>query len=140
MARRNDSTIIKVVHPICCGLDVHKEKVSACILFTDNDREVESEVCEFAAFTDDLVHLRDWLSEYNCPIVAMESTGIYWLPVHNVLEEHFEVVLVNTRDVENLLGRKTGIGDSKWLAGLLRHGIIGGSFIPLGFALIHIKE
>ena len=76
------------------------------------------------------MRLRTWLIDHKCPVVAMESTGIYWRPVHNVLEDTVQVVLVNARDIKNVPGRKTDISDSKWLAGLLRHGLIRGSFIP----------
>lgn len=85
---------------------------------------------EFATFTEDLIRMRAWLLDHECPIVAMESTGIYWRPVHNVLEGYMEVILVNARHIKNVPGRKTDISDSKWLAGLLRHGLLKGSFIP----------
>ena len=85
---------------------------------------------EFGTVTEDLLGLRNWLMEHDCPIVAMESTGVYWWPVHNVLEHYIEVILVNARHIKNVPGRKTDIADSKWLAGLLRHGLLKGSFIP----------
>jgi transposase len=129
MTQREDSKVIRIVHPICCGLDVHKESVSACVIFPDDNGE-HCEVKVFGTFTDDLTRLREWLLEHDCPVVAMESTGIYWRPVHNVLEDAVHVVLVNARDMRNVSGRKTDIGDSKWIAGLLRHGLLRGSFIP----------
>jgi transposase len=129
MTRKDDSRIIRIVHPICCGLDVHKESVSACVILPDGKDE-QYEIRVFGTFTDDLMRLREWLLEHDCPVVAMESTGIYWRPVHNVLEEAVQVVLVNARDIKNVPGRKTDIGDSKWLAGLLRHGLLKSSFIP----------
>ena len=130
MTRRDDSRIIGIVHPICCGLDVHKESISACIIFPDKDGVDQNSVKIFGTFTDDLRCLRMWLLEHECPVVAMESTGIYWRPVHNVLEDSLRVVLVNARDIKNVPGRKTDIGDSKWLCGLLRHGLLKSSFIP----------
>src|SRR5450756_1941790 len=130
MTRRDDSRIIRIVHPICCGLDVHKESVSACLIFPDDKGEEQYDVKVFGTFTDDLMRLRDWLAEHNCPVVAMESTGVYWRPVHNVLEDSVAVVLANARDMHNVSGRKTDIGDSKWIAGLLRHGLLKSSFIP----------
>ena len=130
MTRRDDSKIIRIVHPICCGLDVHKESVSACVIFPDDKGEEQYDVKVFGTFTDDLMRLRDWLSVHNCPVVAMESTGVYWRPVHNVLEDSAQVVLVNARDMRNVPGRKTDIGDSRWIAGLLRHGLLKSSFIP----------
>lgn len=129
MAKTNDSQILSVVHPVCCGLDVHKDHVSACLLSTDEIGQPISEIMEFRTFTDDLFNLRNWLITHECPIAAIESTGVYWHPVHNVLEGHLEVVLVNARHVKNVPGRKTDIADSKWLAGLLRHGLLRGSFI-----------
>jgi transposase len=118
------------MHPICCGLDVHKESISACVIFSGKDGVDQFAVEEFGTFTDELTRLRSWLLDHKCPVVAMESTGIYWRPVHNVLEGSFQIVLVNARDIKNVPGRKTDIGDSKWLAGLLRHGLLKGSFIP----------
>jgi transposase len=130
MTLRDDSRIIRIVHPICCGLDVHKESVSACVIFPDDKGEEQCDVKVFGTFTDDLMRLRDWLAAHNCPVVAMESTGVYWRPVHNVLEDSVQVVLVNAREMHNVPGRKTDIGDSRWIAGLLRHGLLKSSFIP----------
>lgn len=130
MTRKDDSKIIEIVNPICCGLDVHKKKISACIIFPNSSVTDHCKVKEFGTFTDDLQELRSWLLEHECPVVAMESTGIYWRPVHNVLEGVVHVILVNARDIKNVPGRKTDIGDSKWLAGLLQHGLLRGSFIP----------
>ncbi len=130
MTRSKDSKIIGVVHQICCGLDVHKESISACVIFPDKDGVDQHDIKVFGTFTDDLMRLRSWLLDHSCPVVAMESTGIYWRPVHNVLEDSVQVVLVNARDIKNVPGRKTDIGDSKWLAGLLRHGLLRSSFIP----------
>jgi len=130
MTRREDSRIIRIVHPICCGLDVHKESVSACVIFPNDTGEEQYDVKIFGTFTDDLMRLRDWLAGHHCPVVAMESTGVYWRPVHNVLEDSVAVVLANARDMHNVSGRKTDIADSKWIAGLLRHGLLKSSFIP----------
>jgi len=130
MTQKDDSKIIEIVHPICCGLDVHKKEISACVIFPDKAGADQYEIKEFGTFTDELQRLRTWLLEHECPVVAMESTGIYWRPVHNVLEDVVQVILVNARDIKNVPGRKTDIGDSKWLAGLLRHGLLRGSFIP----------
>lgn len=130
MARSEDTQIVRVLHPICCGLDVHKKSISACFLTVDAEGNDETEIREFATFTKDLIELRNWLLEKECPIVAMESTGVYWRPVHNVVEGFMQVVLVNARHVKNVPGRKTDISDCVWLAGLLRHGMVKGSFIP----------
>jgi transposase len=85
---------------------------------------------EFETFTDDLVRLKEWLIERECPVVAMESTGPYWTPVHNILEGFCQVILVNARHMRNVPGRKTDLSDSRWLAGLLRHGLLKAAFIP----------
>ena len=117
MTRREDIRIIGVVHPICCGLDVHKESISACVIFTDKEGVDQYDIQVFGTFTDELMRLRLWLLDRECPVVAMESTGIYWRPVHNVLEDSVRVVLVNARDIKNVPGRKTerwiGCGDGE---------------------------
>jgi transposase len=130
MTAPKERTIVNVVNPNCCGLDVHKESITACILYNDGKGKEHSILQEFTTFTDDLMQFRDWLLTHDCPIVAMESTGVYWHPVHNILEGYVKVILVNARDIKNVPGRKTDIKDSEWLAGLLRHGLLRASFIP----------
>jgi transposase len=128
--RRQDISTVSVVHPICCGLDVHKETVTACLLWSDQHGKEQSEQKEFGTLTDELIALKDWLVAEECPVVAIESTGVYWHPVHNVLEDTHTVVLINPKHIKTVPGRKTDISDSKWLAALLRHGLVKGSFIP----------
>jgi transposase len=111
-------------------LDVHKDKISACLITVDSGGKEQYEIKEFSTFTHDLKKMKVWLLENNCPVVAMESTGVYWHPVYNTIEDELDVVLVNARHIKNVPGRKTDISDSKWLAGLLRHGLLRGSFIP----------
>jgi transposase len=130
MTRKKDSTLIQIVHPICCGLDVHKDKISACLITEDENGAQQHEIKEFSTFTKDLQKMKKWLVENNCPVIAMESTGVYWHPVHNTIEDAMDIFLVNARHIKNVPGRKTDICDSKWLAGLLRHGLVRGSFIP----------
>lgn len=130
MTKKLDKQFVSIIHPICCGLDVHKKKISACLITVDPLGREKFEIREFGTFRNELLSLKDWLLENDCPIVAMESTGVYWRPVHNVIEGFMEVVLVNARHIKNVPGRKTDISDSKWLAGLLRHGLVKGSFIP----------
>jgi len=130
MTKKLDTTFIQVVHPVCCGLDVHKKKISACLITLDEYGQEQYEIEEFGTFTKDLLDMKEWLTKNGCPIIAMESTGVYWRPIHNVLEGFMEVILANARHIKNVPGRKTDISDSKWLAGLLRHGLIRGSFIP----------
>jgi transposase len=128
--KKQDISTVSVVHPICCGLDVHKETVVACVLWAAQDGRQQTEQKEFGTLTDELVAMKEWLLELECPVVAIESTGVYWQAVHNVLESSHQVILVNARHIKNVPGRKTDISDSKWLAGLLRHGLVKGSFIP----------
>jgi transposase len=131
MKQSKDSEVLSVVHPVCCGIDVHKELVVACVLTPAKGGSVEKIIKEFRTFTDDLFELKEWLRKFQCPIVAMESTGIYWQPLHNVLENDFEIVLVNARHMKNVPGRKTDVSDSQWITELLRHGLLKSSFIPL---------
>jgi transposase len=129
MAREEDTKVLQVLHPVCCGLDVHKKTVTACLIVQTAAGE-RVEQCEFVTFTRELAALKEWLLKNECPVVAMESTGVYWRPVFNVLEESVQVILVNARHIKHMPGRKTDMSDSKWLAGLLRHGLVRGSFIP----------
>lgn len=130
MTKKAHSTNISVMHPVCCGMDIHKSVITACLITLNALGQPEYEIREFSTFTGALFLLKDWLLENKCPIVAMESTSVYWRPVHNILEGHFEVVLVNARHMKNVPGRKTDTEDSKWLADLLRHGLVKKSFIP----------
>jgi transposase len=109
-----------------CGLDVHKGTVVACIMGTGIRKEVKT----YTTMTNDLLRLKEWLQESGITHVAMESTGVYWKPVFNILEDGFEVILVNARHVKNVPGRKTDVQDSEWLCKLLRSGLVKGSFIP----------
>ena len=110
-----------------CGLDVHKETIVATIRSSSSDFETN----EFSSFTSSLTELRDWCKEKKVSHIAMESTGIYWKPVFNVLEdEDFEIILVNARHVKNIPGHKTDKKDSAWLSKLLLTGLLKGSFIP----------
>lgn len=109
-----------------CGLDVHKEEVVGCIM----GEGIEKEVKTYRTMTNDLLRLKEWLKEKGVTHVAMESTGVYWKPVFNILEDSFEVILVNARHIKNVPGRKTDVQDSEWLCKLLRNGLVKGSFIP----------
>jgi len=109
-----------------CGLDVHKGTVVACIMGTGIKKEIRT----YTTVTNDLLRLKEWIQEAGITHVAMESTGIYWKPVFNILEDSFEVILVNARHVKNVPGRKTDVQDSEWLCRLLRSGLVSGSFIP----------
>jgi transposase len=118
-----------VLHPRCCGIDVHKETVVACLRAQDGRRK-DAQVRSFGTTTADLLRLRVWLIEARCTHVAMESTGVYWQPVFNVLEGACAVVLANAQHIKAVPGRKTDVKDCEWLAELLAHGLIRASFIP----------
>jgi transposase len=121
---------IQVVHPRCCGLDVHKREVQACLLLTTPGGPVRQEQRTFSTMSDDLLALLDWLLAAGCTHVAMESTGVYWKPIYNLLDGHVEVLVVNAQHIKQVPGRKTDVNDAAWIAGLLRHGLLRASFIP----------
>jgi transposase len=119
--------VYQQVIEVGCGLDVHKETIVATIRSSSKDYETR----EFSSFTSSLTELRDWCKTKNVTHIAMESTGVYWKPVYNVLEDDaFEIVLVNARHVKNIPGHKTDKKDSAWLSKLLLSGLLKGSFIP----------
>jgi len=119
-----------VLYPRCCGLDIHKKTVVACVLLTDPDGTDHRFVRTFGTMTADLLVLGDWLSFHAVTHVAMESTGVLWRPVFNVLEEGRTLILVNAQHLTAVPGRKTDVKDSEWLADLLRHGLLKASFVP----------
>lgn len=121
---------MQVLYERCAGLDVHKKTVVACVMVTAQTGEGRKQVRTFATTTPSLLALADWLTSHHVTHVAMESTGVYWRPVFNILEGAFEVVLVNAQHMKAVPGRKTDVKDSEWLADLLRHGLLRGSFIP----------
>ena len=114
----------------CCGLDVHQASVVACVLVGRAGPKPRKEVRTFGTTTRELLELRDWLASEGCTHVGMESTGVYWMPVYAVLEDQFELVVGNARQIRNVPGRKTDVKDSEWIADLLRHGLIPKSFVP----------
>jgi transposase len=119
-----------VVYARCCGMDVHKKNVVACVLLTHEDGSVQRHVRTFSTMTADLLACLDWLESLQVEIVALESTGVYWKPVFNLLEGHLQVLLVNAQHRKAVPGRKTDVKDSEWIADLLRHGLLTASFIP----------
>ena len=122
---------MQVVHARCAGLDVHKRTVVACVLVTHDDGTVERSVRTFGTMTANLLALSDWLSQWDVAQVALESTGVYWRPVFNLLEAaDRQIVLVNPQHLKQVPGRKTDVKDAEWLADLLRHGLLRASFIP----------
>src|SRR6184192_3197964 len=120
-----------VVYERCCGLDVHKKTVVACLLTPGVGGRPKREIRTFGTYTRDLLALADWLGEAGCTHVAMESTGSYWKPIYNLLEGVIdEVVVVNAAHIKQVPGRKTDVKDAEWIADLLRHGLLRASFIP----------
>ena len=116
---------MEVLHPRCCGLDVHKKTVTACVI-TPDGREIRT----FGTMTNDLLQLKEWLHESKVTHVAMESTGVFWKPIYNLLEDGFNLLLVNAQHIKAVPGRKTDVKDAEWIAQLLRHGLVRGSFVP----------
>jgi transposase len=117
---------MEVINPYCCGLDIHKKTIVACLI-TPAGKEIRS----FGTMTESLLELADWLILNSCTIVAMESTGVYWKPIYNILEvTDMEILVVNAHHIKAVPGRKTDVKDAEWIADLLRHGLLRGSFIP----------
>jgi len=119
-----------VILGCCAGLDVHKDSVEACVRRMSAGGKVEHEVRHWGTTTRELVAMAEWLAAMSVTHVAMESTGVYWKPIFNILEAQFEILLVNARHMKNVPGRKTDIRDCQWIAQLLQHGLLKGSFIP----------
>ena len=116
---------VQVTYTRCAGLDIHKKSVVACVI-TPETQEIRT----FGTMTKDLLALSDWLGQHQVTHVAMESTGVYWQPVWNILEGHFELLVCNARHIKAVPGRKTDVKDCEWIADLLRHGLLRPSFVP----------
>lgn len=119
-----------VVYPRVAGLDIHKKLIVACRIIPGTGAQVQREVRSFGATTTAIEELSDWLAEGDVTHVAMEATGVYWKPLFNLLEQRFTLVLANAQHIKAVPGRKTDVKDSEWIADLLRHGLIKGSFVP----------
>ena len=119
-----------VIYARCCGLDIHKKTVVACLMSSAPGQPPQKEVRTFRTMTAELLLLADWLQAAGCTHVAMESTGVYWRPVYNLLEGLFTLLVVNAQHIKAVPGRKTDVKDAEWIAELLRHGLLRGSFIP----------
>ena len=119
--------------PIACGLDVHRDTIEACILVSKGYNEEPEEIHkEFTTLRGDLINLREWLLQHGCKNAAMESTGVYWRPVYDILEETdgINLCLVNAQHMKNLPGRKTDYNDARWTAQLFMCGLLEHSFVP----------
>ena len=121
---------MQVVYPCCAGIDVHKKNVVVCVMRTAEDGTVSRVVRTDATMTADLLALGDWLERDGVSHVALESTGVYWRPVFNLLEAGRQIILVNPQHMKAVPGRKTDVKDAEWIADLLRHGLLRPSFIP----------
>jgi transposase len=122
--------IVEAIIERCAGLDVHQATVVVCVLIGEAGRKPRREIRTFSTMTRDLEGLRDWLKELGITHIGMESTGVYWKPVHAILEGHFELIVGNARHIRNVPGRKTDVKDAEWIADLVRHGLIRPSFVP----------
>ena len=121
---------MEVVHRRCCGLDVHKKMIVACLLIIEENGQRQKEIRVFTTMTKEILALADWLAAADCTQVAMESTGVYWKPIFSLLEGQFEVILANAQHLKAVPGHKTDIKDAEWIADLLQHGLLRPSFIP----------
>ena len=121
---------MQVIYCRCAGLDVHSATVVACVMITAADGTLRKETKTFGTMTQDLLELGDWLKGHQVTHAAMESTGSYWKPVYNLLEGQMELLVVNAQHIKAVPGRKTDVLDAEWIADLLRHGLLRGSFIP----------
>lgn len=120
---------VNVVYPICCGIDVHKTFVVACIAST-NKRVTTYKRHRFSTYTKGLKELSQWLCEHDCKDVCIESTGKYWIPVFNVLEDSCKITLAHPKYVKAIRGKKTDKKDAQWIADLFKHDLVAGSFMP----------
>jgi transposase len=121
---------METIFACCAGLDVHKESVEACVRRTEPSGRVHSETRHWGTMTRDLLRMADWLAAQGVANVAMESTGVFWKPIFNILENRFTVLLVNARHLKQVPGRKSDVRDCQWMAQLLQCGLLKGSFIP----------
>ena len=121
---------MEILYQSCCGLDVHKKMIVACLRRTDEAGKLSKQVRTFGTTTSELLSLSDWLVAAGCTHVAMEATGVYWKPVYNILEGQMELLVVNAQHIKAVPGRKTDVKDAEWIAELLQHGLLKASFIP----------
>jgi transposase len=122
--------MLKIVYPICCGMDVHKSFLVACIASTNQQGVTSYKSKRFSTFTGDLRRCVAWLAENNCQDVCMESTGKYWIPIYNILEHTCKIVLAHPKYVKAIRGKKTDKKDARWIADIFKHDLVSGSFIP----------
>ncbi len=117
---------MEIIHQRCCGMDIHKKSITVCCITLDG-----KETQTFGTMTDDILKLAEWIKSKCCTQAAMESTGVYWKPIYNVMElEEIQTLVVNAAHIKAVPGRKTDVKDAEWIADLLRHGLLKGSYIP----------
>ena len=121
---------MELLYPCCCGLDVHRDTVVACLIRPSTEGRRTKEIRAFRTTTGELLALVGWLAAACCTHVAMESTGVYWRPVYNILEGRFQLLVANAAHIKAVPGRKTDVNDAEWIADLLQHGLLRASFIP----------
>ena len=121
---------LKIVYPICCGIDVHKTFVVACIASTNDKGVTTYKRHRFSTYTKGLMELSQWLCENECKDICMESTGKYWIPVFNILEDSCNITLAHPKYVKAIRGKKTDKKDAKWIADLFKHDLVAGSYMP----------
>ena len=122
--------VMEVIYPCAAGLDVHQKMVMACRRRLLGDGLVEVEIQEFGTTTTQLRQLAVWLQEWGCTHVAMESTGVLWVPIWNVLEGQLKLLLANARQLRGVPGRKRDVSDAEWIAQLMQCGLLRPSFVP----------
>ncbi|MCG9969635.1 IS110 family transposase [Pelotomaculum terephthalicicum JT] len=122
--------MLKIIYPICCGIDVHKRFLVACIATTNNQGVTTYKSSRFSTYTNDLRRISAWLTSNSCTQVCMESTGKYWIPVYNILEPTCKITLAHPKYVKAIRGKKTDKKDAKWIADLFKHDLVAGSFMP----------
>lgn len=121
---------MEVMHGRCAGLDVHKKTIVVCVMITGAEGGVEKHRGTFETMTPDILAMSDWLKSHGVTHVAMESTGVYWRPIYQLLEGQFTLLVANAQQIRRMPGRKTDVMDADWVADLLRHGLIAPSFVP----------
>ena len=121
---------MEVQHTRCAGIDIHKKSITVCVLIREEGRREQKYLREFGTTTSEILTCVDWLQDLGITHIAMESTGVYWRPIWNLMEGQFELLLANATHIKHVPGRKTDVKDSEWIAQLLQHGLLKPSFVP----------
>ncbi|WP_186323905.1 IS110 family transposase [Bacillus thuringiensis] len=121
---------MEALHCHCAGLDIHQKEIVVCIYIGNSETKLTKEIRKFPTLTKHLFEMLQWLEELYITHLAIESTGIYWKPIFNILEDYYDITLANAKRIKNVPGRKTDVADAKWIINLLRYGLIEKSFVP----------